>query len=127
MSTAALNLLISQLRELVVEYNAKRSQLENQPARRPMEKTMEVDSDDEPDEEAADAKLQEAYLTLKKKIELVRKSVPDGRICFHCFHMFSLCRLFNTGCSKVIHTYLFLCNGCEELEVHRVKGIHNFS
>lgn len=80
MSTAALNVLISQLRELVEEYKSKRSQLENQPARRPMEKTMEVDSDDEPDEEAADTKLQEAYLTLKKKIELVKKSVPDGRV-----------------------------------------------
>ena len=80
MSAAALSVLISQLRELVDEYKAKRSQLENQPMRRPTEKSMEIDSDEEPDEEAADTKLQEAFLSLKKKIELVKKSVPEGAV-----------------------------------------------
>ena len=79
MSAAALNVLISQLRDLVEEYKAKRSQLENQTVRRPAEKAMEIDSDEEPDEEAADNKLQEAFLSLKKKIEIVKKSVPEGR------------------------------------------------
>ena len=46
--------------------------------RRPIEKAMEVDSDEEPDEEAADTKLQEVFLSLKKKIDLVKKSVPEG-------------------------------------------------
>ena len=78
MSAAAMSVLISRLRELVEEYKAKRSQLENQPMRRPVERSMEIDSDEEPDEEAADMKLQEAFLSLKKKIELVRKSVPEG-------------------------------------------------
>ena len=78
MSAAALNVLISQLRDLVEEYKAKRSQLENQTVRRPVEKAMDIDSDEEPDEEAADNKLQEAFLSLKKKIEIVKKSVPEG-------------------------------------------------
>lgn len=68
MSSSSLSVLITRLRDLRQEYSDLIAERRNQP---PAAKAAN-------EEEEVEAEFQRNVLTLKKKLELVKKSVPEG-------------------------------------------------